>query len=536
MINLSKIITLGLISAVAFSSCKKFVDVNDNPNSIVNTRADFEFTNAQSVTYRNQISTNLNFVPGTWSGYYAHSTTFTGAGNEKTYTVAASDFQPFNGLYDNLFDYEYAKKNADKDGFSYLKEIAEIMQCYVFQQVVDIYGDVPYSSAFQGALNVTPAYTNQKTIYEDLVVRLDKVMASMSTSAAYPTDLLGQNADIMFKLNKNKWLRFANSVKLRILMRQSFMPGRDAYITTNINSTLANGYIQENVLVQPGYVKVVNQTNPFYAQFYTETNSLAGSTFRFRKMNKVMIDWLKYSTSTPLFTTQDLANADSFRLQSLAYPQGASSTVAITNNLDTYLGVPLGAQSGYSDALSSSVGPFIVPNFQTDPNSAVKAGMLMLKANSDFVQAEAAQRYGIAFPGGTAQQLYEAGILNSFRSCAAPSTTGIIANAGDAPALRYMARPIPNVGWAASTDKIRAILTQRWISLCHISGLEAWSDYRKSNGTASVSVPTSPRSTTADPSLMEPSRFPYPQTENDTNGSNVPSGQTLFTHLFWDVN
>ena len=121
MTKFSKIVGVALLAAVSFSGCKKFVNVNQSPNSIVNTRSDYEFSNAQSVTFRNQISGSLTFVPGTWSGYYGHSTSFTGAGNEKTYSVSAADFQPFNALYDNLFDYNYVMKNADKDKMPYLK-------------------------------------------------------------------------------------------------------------------------------------------------------------------------------------------------------------------------------------------------------------------------------------------------------------------------------------------------------------------------------------------------------------------------------
>lgn len=546
MTKFSKIVACGFLATAMLSSCKKFVEgAGDNPNSLVNTRSDYEFTNAQSVTYSLQTGTLQNLVPGTWSGYYAHSTSFTGAGNEKNYTVVASDFQPFNAMYDNLYDYDYAKKNAVKDGMPWLQDIAEIMECYVFQRVVDLYGDVPYTSALQGPSNVTPSYQPQQQIYEDLVIRLDKVLATMSASGAYPTDATATKADIMFGLNKNKWMRFANSVKLNILMRQSFMTGRAAYITSNINSTLSIGYIQENVLVNPGYQKVANQTNPFYALFYTETNVLNGTNYRFRKMNKVMIDWLKFGQTVPspfpqaipVFPTGgNLANADTLRLQALALPRGAASTTPITLTLTNYVGVPLGAQTGFTDALSSAIGPFIVPSYATDANSATKSGMLMLKANSDFSQAEAALRYGIVFAQGGAQQCYEAGILNHFRTCAAPSTLGTTANAGDVAAAKYILRPIDNQGWTASTDKLRAILIQRWVSLCHINGLEAWSDYRKSNGTTSASTPLSPRSTTADVSLPEPARYLYPQTENDTNGGNVPGGVTLFTKLFWDAN
>ena len=81
-------------------------------------------------------------------------------------------------------------------------------------------------------------------------------------AATWPTDAAILAADIYFQGNKTNWIRFCQCFeKLRILMRQASMPGRDAYITTNINATLANGYITANVLCSPGY-QVIAETQP----------------------------------------------------------------------------------------------------------------------------------------------------------------------------------------------------------------------------------------------------------------------------------
>jgi hypothetical protein len=170
--------------------------------------------------------------------------------------------------------------------------------------------------------------------------------------------------------------------------------------------------------------------------------------------------------------------------------------------------------------------------------------MLMLLAELYFLQAEAAQSFGITFPVPTLpagfavtnpQALYEAGILAHFRTCAAPSTAGNASNAGDAYALRYVLRPIDNINWTVSTDKVRAILIQKWISLANVNGLEAWSEYRKSSGSASEGVPSKVK-TLASTSNPEPTRFLIPLSETNANANNVPTGITSFTKLFWDVN
>jgi Starch-binding associating with outer membrane len=519
-----------IIVIVSFTGCKKFVDVNNDPNNNQNTRADYIFSGALGNSYRNQVTTNTHIIPATWTGIYAHSTSFTGGGNEKTYEYTPADFNAFSGLFDNIADYDYVLKNADKEGLSYLKGPANVMQCYMYQMLVDLYGNVPYETAFQGTNNITPAYKDQKAIYEDLIVRLDAAMDKMNAET-WPILLENTQQDVLFQLNRAKWIQFANTLKLRILMRQSFMGGtRDAYIQTNALSRASFGFLNENALMSPGYVNIAGKLNPFYANFgYNEINNVQ-SNYQYRKMNSVLINFLKNSNGV----------ADTFRLQSLAYPIGStfnnSTTAAfsITSGTATvagYIGVNMGIGSGFATDQSSPIGPIAVQSpFSTRP------GTLMLAAESFLLQAEFAQKFGLTVGGQTAENLYRAGVLAHYRTCAAPATAGNVANAGDAFANRYLARPVNNVNFTLSTDKIRAILLQKWISLTHVNGLEQWSEYRKASGTSSVGVPSSVR-TFASTTNPEPVRYLYPQGEFDNNANNVPSGINRFTSkIFWDVN
>ena len=546
-----RILFFTLISAAALTGCKKFVDVNGtNPNTATETRTDFVMSGALGTTYRNQVSTNVLIVPGTWTGVYAHSTSFTGGGNEKTYEFTTADFNAYSPLFDNLVDYQYVINNADKDGYSFWKDPANVMQCYVYQQLVDLYGDVPYTEAFQGINNITPHFTNQKVIYEDLVVRLDSAMDRMNRTL-WPTSSDFTVQDIMFALNKTRWIQFANTLKLRILMRQSFMgPTRDAYIQAKATTRLANGFIDQNVLVQPGYVSISGKLNPFYANFgYNEINNVQ-SNYQYRKMNKVIIDFMKNVSNTAG------GSADTFRLQSLAYPAGstfATSTSALTSitgtgaTVGSYIGVPLGAGSGYSTAGASPIGPF-----QVQVPLGTRAGMMMLLAELKFLQAEYTQRYGVTFGGKTAQTLFEEGVRDHFRTIAAPSTAGNTANAiYDAAAARYVARlgltsiygtPTSFVNYTLSTNKIQTILIQKWIAQTHINGLDQWSDYRKSN-TTTAAVPSSTANvpfnvrTVASTTNPEPVRYLYPQLVYDVNTQNAPQNIDRFlSKIFWDVN
>src|SRR5690349_8703201 len=112
---MKKLVLYVLVASVALSSCQKFIDVNTNPNNATVTKANFIFANALNSSAR-VMAGGLHITPGTWTGYYAHSTSFTGGGEEKTYVFTNNSFNFFDGIMDNLNDYQYVINHAAADG------------------------------------------------------------------------------------------------------------------------------------------------------------------------------------------------------------------------------------------------------------------------------------------------------------------------------------------------------------------------------------------------------------------------------------
>ena len=140
-----------------------------------------------------------------------------------------------------------------------LKGPSKVMKAYIFQQLVDLYGNIPFSDALKGAGSLAPAFDEQKTIYENLILLLDEGIKDLKENAF---DATTSSADIVFKggtAGTTNWVRFANSLKLRILIRQSKVSGRDNYIITEINKAAATteGFlaIGQDVGSNPGYTR-----------------------------------------------------------------------------------------------------------------------------------------------------------------------------------------------------------------------------------------------------------------------------------------
>jgi hypothetical protein len=153
--------------------------------------------------------------------------------------------------------------------------------------------------------------------------------------------------------------------------------------------------------------------------------------------------------------------------------------------------------------------------------------ILMTNAEVQFNLAEAKQRYGAAVTlSQTAQTYYETGVKESFR------LTGTTAAYGSGAATALLTNGKDLSDWAASPDKLKAIWMQKWLALVNYNGLEAWSEYRRTN------FPVTPASASTAPAAPRPVRLFYPSTEVASNGANISavgSVDVFTTRLFWDV-
>jgi hypothetical protein len=508
MIMRLKYICIAACLLLAFTNCKKtWLDVNTNPNALPSSTPDYTFSAAT-----NRIAATLgpNELGSYWSGQWTQSNTYIISNTIFAYQFTNTNFNYYDGYFDILEDLQYSINGADAAGPKYFGGTSRVLKAYVYQMLIDMYGNVPYTEALKGTANLAPKLDDQKTIYEDLIKVLDTAITILK---ANPLSAAYASSDIVFGSSvstaNTRWIQFANSLKLRILIRQSRISGRDAYITTEINKAAATteGFLPVGTDVgsTPGYIASAGKLNPFYENWgYTATNTTQ-SLGRYPRPTQFLYDML-------------INNNDTFRLKRLAWPNGGEGS--LPEIIGNYTFVPFGIASGYLAASSSYIG-----SSQIKKGDYARPMILMTSAEIQFLLAEAKQRYGATItPSGAAQTYYEEGVKQSFR------LTGTTAANGTA-ATTLLTSGKDLADWTASTDKLKAIWMQKWLALVNYSGLEAWSEYRKNN------YPNTPPSASTAANAPRPVRLFYPQSESSAN-PNVPvqAATAVFTdRLFWDV-
>lgn len=530
----SKLLVAATLTTVA-SSCSSFLDVNTNPNSATAVTPDQLLANALVVTGNNY--TNYNSYTSFFAGFWGKANGVSGYNVERGYNYTSTYQQVlWTGVYDNLQDYQLIRTSAVASSYPNHAAIARIMQAYNYLLLVDQYGDIPYTNALQGAVNTTPAFDKADAIYRDLIVQLKGAISDINaaTSAAKPG-----SEDVVFgggTAGMTKWKQFANSLRLRILLRQSSTSNGtlNAYVATEMaalqNST--EGFITTDVVVQPGYAGSSGQQNPFYNTYGFAVGSAATtSTYRFILPTNYLIN---------LFRN----NSDSRLVQEFRPIDGTTTTYQGTN-----LGEPLPPDyltgSTFQAALSGQPAGTFAGTFLRSPSQPT---VLMLLAEHLFSKSEAETR-GL-LTSGDAKTDYLNGIRASYQTTYRSGTTPAAVSA-TTESEAYLTANAGNglVDWDATTtrqtdaygfitsgtrtvSKVEKILTQKWLAENTFASTEAYADYRR------TSLPNIPISLEAsNPSLGIPTRLLYPQVEINTNGANVAAasaGITQYTRLFWD--
>ncbi len=469
--------------------CKKdYLNINTNPNSSTNASPELVLPAAMQNTAARQIAPAYTFIRG-WMVYWAISGSYAIGNNDFTTYHQTTSFGDglWASIYDNLEDYDYVEKQGAAQGKPFFEAAAKIMKAYEYEQLVDMFGNVPYNEGLKGTQSIQPKYDDGQSIYDSLEANLAVAIDLMKSAPA-----VTQTGDIMFGGDNTSWVKFANTLRLRLLLRQSQI-GRDAYIQSQLTSIKADslGFLDADAAVNPGYTNSEGKQNPFYGFAYNTTGTYTQDYWR---ANQYAIMFYRKNNDPRL---------------TLYYGPTSSDPTKYQGN---YIGQQTGAFVG---SLSSIFGPGVLKSFD-------QPAVILSASESFFLQAEAALKGWIP---GDPKALYQSGVTASFEYLGVPDA--------DAAAEAYYSQPgNPSVNYDAATDKLAIIIRQKWAAMNTVTPFEAWADYRRLHLPADIPLSQSPYVDV--PAI--PLKIIYPTVEYQTNAKNVPpqaQGAQHTEKIFW---
>lgn len=521
------IIATGLI--VLGSSCKKYLDINQNPN--VATSGTPEVVLPQALVYAAANTSTFNNYGSQLVGYSANAGGYGGFGASVTYNFSNATFAGlWSSTYDLLGDFQYVINQTDTlPDYGYFNGAAKIMKALNYQMLVDTYNDVPYRDALKGTGKLTPAYDTAQRIYQDLAKVLDTAIATIkltktdeTTNPTSNVKVLG-SSDPMFSGNMTQWIKLANTIKLRLIIRAG---DKVAFTNTTFDDA---GFLTTDAIVNPGYTRDNGKQNPQWNSWaYTYSGGAGTKSWIPTKFI------LSYYNGTKL---------EDYRGDAIyfGFPNTASNQLGFESNSVTSSPAGSAWLSGANDGAdrSSGAGGKSI-GILKGPNAGQP---ILMASESYFLQAEAVIRGIIT---GDAKTLFDNGILASYKYLY-QKPDGSYDSEWD-PETDYAAYLANNptsylVHFELATtlpQQTEAIITQKYIALNFIHGHEAWNEYRRTHYPAIVEGSNDPVQSFASTQSIStrpdrlPTRVLYPLTEASNNSTNMPKGISPFaSFIFW---
>lgn len=468
-----KYISSSLLVALVAVSCSKtgdFGDLNKDPNNPSDPNAALLFTNA----IRGSLSTGNGAVTAADPLLYIQHLSEVIYTSASLYTSLNFDY---NGIYNGpltdlqtIINLNTAEETKNKPtviaGGSNGNQIAaaRILKAFIFMQMADRWGDIPYSEALKGIEDITPAFDKQEDVYKALLTELKDAVTTIDNGG-------GPTGDILLEGDMDWWKEWAASIRMIIALRLSKADpatGKTEFAAAQAEGGLSGG--SHTILYR--YLSDANNQNPWY------NNYVIGKRY-------------DYAISETIVSALKTRNDP--RLPVFATPTGTGTYVGMPYGLTN---PPDGVSTGTLDELGtvSLIGAAF--RQQNSPAAVTTYAQIL------FAQAEAAHLGWIAGGETAAADFYLQGIEASLEQF------GV-----EAGYSAYVAQPAVAYNPAKAVELIQ---TQKWIAGYLGNGYEAWAEWRRTG----YPVLTPARDAAPISGGQIPRRQAYPLTERDLNTEN----------------
>lgn len=505
--------------AVLLVSCTQdFEEINTNPDAIIDvgaTELPFLFSRAETqALFGTSYQTAQNLSADQYAQYFACvATSFP----SDRYVMRPDWFNAaWNALYANtmpqlLTIFESTEPTSSEYA------LANIMWVFAFHRITDYWGPIPYFSA--GTVDNSIPYDPQELIYDDFFKRLDSavtVLQDRTSETPYGS------YDIIYGGDVSKWIKFGNTLRLRLALRIS-----------NVDPERAR---QEAEAAVTGGVFTTSPGDDALLEKSLNGNDINGLS--------QMSDWNEFRMSATMESI--LKGYNDPRIAEYFMPVASSGNYEglrnglTANQLTNSMNTP-NANSRVGARWSSPAANGIA-SFLTTPQN------VMSTAEAYFLRAEGAV-LGWSM-GGSPQELYEEGIRNSMMQWGITDEELIddyIAGTDlpVAPEDFLSSPPITDVPVrfdpSNTTVQLEQIAIQKWLAVFP-DGCEAWADNRRSRAFRFYPVANSDNPDVTDPSTQYIRRLTFLLQEQQVNAPGVETGvqhldgaDRIITPLWWDT-
>ena len=444
-----------------------------------------------------------NLCADTWAGYTA-PTNWDAPNTSSFYINDGWTKQLWERKYSfSMNAYTQLQSVVNKEDSPEILALANIAKVASMHHVTDYYGPVPYSKV---GTSLTPDYDSQESIYRQMLSELDEAIEVLKV---FTTTKILSDYDIVYGGDVLRWIKFANSLRLRLAMRVVYADENLAKTEAEKSLTDSFGLIENN----SDNATVSGVVHPLYE---LNVNFNDGDA----QMGASMDCYLNGYNDPRKFL--------------IAKPAKDGKLHGVRN------GISAGSGSGtpYKNAA----------NNVSAPNAGIYTLSWLNAAEVYFLRAEAALRGWNA--GGSAKEFYEAGVKASFEEWGASGADNYLANSTLTPAA--FEDVVGNASAAAPSSitiaykdsdtferNLERIITQKWIAL-YPNGSEGWAEYRRTRYPGLVAPVRNDSSGKVDTNLQI-RRVPYPISEQAENAKGLSSGLSLLggpdnagTKLWWD--
>ena len=523
---------------ITFSSCiSHFEEYNTHPTDpnpddmTVAERVGILFPEMLYLMHNQQenLSQCIEQMIGNQYGGYMSTTNKWNNNNFGTFNpIADWVAQPFVRTFPKFYgNYLQVKKITESKGYIYAW--ANIIRAAVMLRMTDIYGPIPYSNV--GGIQLSAEYNSVRSAYHNMIDDLTSSVDTLKVFVAKNGGKINPMAeyDPVYNGNFSKWIKFANSLKLRMAVRIGLVD--TDYAIGVMNSAIVEGIINTKdkesiILSNEDNAFLPSIDNPYY---------------------KAAFDW------------HDLAVSATLSAYMNGWRDPRRQVYMTLTSDDTYRGVRMGIDNIEKDVYGGDL--YSKPNFKSTSPLPVYCA-----AETYFLLAEATLRGWISV-NLDVRYLYLVGVTTSMQQHNV--TIGSYMSVTEDP--EYYEDPNDaslsfdisedaagehvTVSWERANTfekKLEAIITQKWLANYPL-GFEAWCDFRRTGYPRLMPAASNLSSvediggvvnntTTIDPNILRMARrLPYPVSEYNDNSGHVQNAVNNFldgrdefsTELWW---